>query len=80
MLDKAIGGLEVCFPFQTMTSVNFNGFSPYLVCALILWRSGSEKLMGEFYQLSASHMMVVGYYCFMFLFRMLSATILCFKG
>ena len=30
---------------------NFNGFSPNLVCALILWRSGLGMLMGKFRQI-----------------------------
>ena len=30
--------------------VNINGFSPNLVCALILWRSGLGLLMGKFRQ------------------------------
>ena len=28
-----------------------NGFSPNLVCALILWRSGLGLLIGKFYQI-----------------------------
>ena len=28
-----------------------NGFSPNLVCALILWRSGLGLLMGKFHQI-----------------------------
>ena len=31
--------------------VNINGFSPNTVCALILWRSGLELLMGKFHQI-----------------------------
>ena len=31
--------------------VNVNGFSPNLVCALILWRSGLGLLMGKFHQI-----------------------------
>ena len=30
---------------------NFNGFSPNLVCALILWRPGLGLLMGKFRQI-----------------------------
>ena len=37
--------LNYCF--QMITLVNFNGFSPNLVCALILWRSGFRVLMGK---------------------------------
>ena len=38
------------FRFRMITSVNINGFSPNLVCALILWRSGLGLLMGKFRQ------------------------------
>ena len=43
---------KVCpyFRFHTITWVNINGFSPNLVCALILWRSGLGMLMGKFPQ------------------------------
>ena len=34
------------FNFRRITWVNMNGFSPNLVCALILWRSG----LGKFHQ------------------------------
>ena len=37
------------FRFQMITRVNINGFSPNLVCALILWRSGLGLLMGKFH-------------------------------
>ena len=33
-----------------VNTVNINGFSPNLVCALILWRSGLGLLMGKFHQ------------------------------
>ena len=39
------------FRFRMITWVNFNGFSPNLVCALILWRSGLWLLMGKFRQI-----------------------------
>ena len=39
------------FRFRMITSVNFNGFSPNLVCALILWISGLGLLMGKFRQI-----------------------------
>ena len=39
------------FHFWTITWVNINEFSPNLVCALILWRSGLELQMGKFRQL-----------------------------
>ena len=38
------------FHFRMITWVNINGFSPNLVCALILWRSGLGLLMGKFCQ------------------------------
>ena len=38
------------FRFRMITWVNINGFSPNLVCALILWRSDLELLMGKFHQ------------------------------
>ena len=39
------------FRFWMITSVNINGFSPNLICALILWRSGLGLLMGKFRQI-----------------------------
>ena len=36
------------FRFRMITWVNRNGFSPNVVCALILWRSGLGLLMGKF--------------------------------
>ena len=39
------------FLFRIITWVNINGFSPNLVCALILWRSGLGLLMGSFRQI-----------------------------
>ena len=49
-----------------------NGFSPILVCALILWRSGLGLLMGTFHQifteLSAHLTIMAGYYSLTFLF------------
>ena len=39
------------FCFRMITRVNINGFSPNLVCALILWRSGLGLLMGKFRQI-----------------------------
>ena len=38
------------FCFRMITSVNVNGFSPNLVSALILWRSGMGLLLGKFRQ------------------------------
>ena len=37
------------FSFPGNIRVNINPFSSNLVCALILWRSGLELLMGKFY-------------------------------
>ena len=36
--------------FWTITWVNVNGFSPNLMCTLILWRSGLGLFMGKFHQ------------------------------
>ena len=36
------------FHFQTITSLNINGFSPIFVCVLIFWKIGTEVLMGRF--------------------------------
>ena len=64
--------LPSVFRFQMITWVNFNGFSPNLVWALILWRSGLGLLMGKFRQilmvLSAGDTIMVGYYSLTFLF------------
>ena len=38
------------FRFLMITWVNINGFSPNLVCALVLWRSGLGLLIGKFRQ------------------------------
>ena len=37
------------FCFRMMTWVNISGFSPNLVCALIVWRSGLGLVMGKFW-------------------------------
>ena len=42
---------SVSVRFQMITCVNVSGFSPNLVCALILWRSGLGLLMGKFCQI-----------------------------
>ena len=67
--------MSVCpsvFRFQMKTLVNFNRFSPNLVCALILWRSGLGLLMGKFHQifteLSAHDRIMAEYYSLTFLF------------
>ena len=63
------------FRFWMITWVNINGFSPNLVCALILWRSGLGLLLGKFRQifteLSARDMIMEGYYSLTFLFAVL---------
>ena len=45
------------FRFRTITWLNVNGFSPNLVCALVLWRSGLPRLLmskfRQFWQSSA---------------------------
>ena len=64
------------FRFRMITWVNISGFSPNLVCVLILWRSGLGLLMGEFRQLfkvlSARDTIMAGYYILTFLFVVLS--------
>ena len=59
------------FSFPDDNLVNINGFSPNLVCALILWRSGLGLLMGKFRQifteLSARDTIMAGYYSWTFL-------------
>ena len=42
------------FAFRMITWVNVNGFSPNLVSALILWRSGLDLIMGKFRQMFSS--------------------------
>ena len=53
IFDRAHNLPTTClyFYFLTITWVNINGFSPNLVCASILWRSGLGLLMGKFRQL-----------------------------
>ena len=41
--------IHLYFSFWMITSVNINGLSPKLVCALLIWRSGSRFLMGKFH-------------------------------
>ena len=38
------------YRFRIVTWVSLSGFSPHLMCALILWRSGFGLLMGQFCQ------------------------------
>ena len=55
---------------------NISGFSPNLVCALILWRSGLGLLIGKFCQifmeLSAHNTIMAGYCSLTFLFVFIS--------
>ena len=39
------------FRFRVITRVNINGFSPNLVCILILWKSGLGLLIDKFRQI-----------------------------
>ena len=43
-------GTRLYFHFWMITLININAFSPNLVCALILWSSAIELLMGKFHQ------------------------------
>ena len=56
------------------------GLSPDLVCALILWRSGLQLLIGKFHQylteLSARYMIVVLFHGFYFSFACVYANCL----
>ena len=59
--------LSICpfiFSFPDDNLVNVSGFSPNLVCALLLWRSDFGLLMGKFHKfltaLSACDTTVVG--------------------
>ena len=49
-----------------ITGVNLNGFSPNLVYALILWKSGFGLLFGKFHEflteISARDTIMEGYY------------------
>ena len=47
IFDRVIGPQHVWFSFTDDNCVNINGFSPNLVCTLILWRSGLGLLMGK---------------------------------
>ena len=38
------------YSFWIITLENINGFSPNLICAMILWRSEFELLTGKFHQ------------------------------
>ena len=57
------------FHFRMITCVNINGFSPNLVCALILWTSGLGLLMANFVKLLQSYLPET---CPYFHFRMIT--------
>ena len=61
-LDVHVSVRPSVFRFRMITWVNINGFSPDLVSALILWRSGLGLLIGKFLQfltkLSAHYMSI----------------------
>ena len=62
---------HLCFCFRTIIWVNLIGFSPNLICALILWWYGLGLLFGtfpHFWQLSPHNTIMARYYCFTFLF------------
>ena len=48
IFDRVVCHNMSVFSFLEITLVNINGFSPKLVCALILWTSALGLLMGEF--------------------------------
>ena len=48
IFDSFLPSTHPYFHFWTKTYVNLNGFSPNLVCALILWRSALGLLIGNF--------------------------------
>ena len=52
-----------------ITSVNVHVFSPNLLCALILWRSGLALLMDKFCHFWQSYLDRRGYYRFAFLLQ-----------
>ena len=70
--------LHQYFSFRTITLVNLNGFSPNLICALILWRSALRLLSGKFRQFLTVICLLHdsgGYYRFTFYFIMPPLTI-----
>ena len=52
------------FSFQTIPRVDVNGFSPNLMCALILWRPGFGLLMSKFHQFFSYLPVTHQYFCF----------------
>ena len=63
-LQSYLPSTYLYFSFRTIIWVNLNGFLPYLICALILWRSGLGLLIDKFRQflieLSAFDMIMAG--------------------
>ena len=63
--DSYLPAIRPHFHFRMITLVNIIGFSPNLVCAMILRRSGLELLMGKFCQfvteISASNTFVFSF-------------------
>ena len=72
IFDSYLPAIHPYFTYRTITWVNLNGFSPNLICALILWRSALGMLIGKFCQfwteLSAHNIIMTGYYRFTFYF------------
>ena len=50
IFDSYLPATDPHFHFRVITLVNINGFSPNLVCAVILWRSAFGLLKGKFRQ------------------------------
>ena len=75
IFDSYLPTTNLYIAFRTITWVNLSGFSPNLMCALILWRSALGLLIGKFRQflteLFAHDTIMVGYYCFTFYFIIL---------
>ena len=42
IFDSYLPAIHLYFTFRTIIRVNLNGFSPNLICALILWRSALD--------------------------------------
>ena len=61
LIELSACHMSIFFGFRMIILLDINGFSPNLVCTLILWRSGLGLLMGKFQfltELSAHHMSV----------------------
>ena len=50
IFDSYLPSIHPYFTFRTITWINLNGFSPNLICAVILWRSALGLLISKFYQ------------------------------